>query len=44
MHRRRPFSVLMTAIAAIWLFAGCSLTYTMNTPTLSHIGYTELRG
>jgi hypothetical protein len=41
MHRRRPFSVLMTAIAAIWLFAGCSLTYTMNTPTLSHIGYTE---
>jgi hypothetical protein len=32
--------MVVAVIAAIWIFTGCSLTYTMNAPTLSQIGYT----
>lgn len=41
MKRRFPFSLLTVMIVVTMLLTGCSLSYTMNEPTLSHTGYTQ---
>ena len=41
MVRKHLFSVFMTTLAAAIVISGCSLSYTLEDPTVSHTAYTE---